>query len=83
MQGALHRWACPRYWAPDNVYSTDNGGNYRFLTEKENMRALPADPAFWKDFFHSTGSWGLEVYEQDWQDRQFVDMDVSRATVSS
>ena len=41
------------------------------------MRALPADPAFWKDFFSTTGAWGLDVYEQDWQDRQFVDMDVS------
>ena len=28
----------PRYWAPDNVYSKDNGGKYNFLTEKENQR---------------------------------------------
>jgi len=69
-----------RYWAPDNVYSKENGGKYNFLTEKENLRALPADPAFWKDFFNSTTAWGLDVYEQDWQDRQFVDMDITHTS---
>jgi hypothetical protein len=27
-----------RYWAPDNVYSENNGGQYRFLTERGNLR---------------------------------------------
>ena len=38
------------------------------LSISPTYRALPADPAFWKDFFNSTTAWGLDVYEQDWQE---------------
>ena len=50
----------------------------RFVTEAESKRALPQDGEFWSSLFRGASqSWGLAVYEQDWQDRQFVQMEVS------
>ena len=72
-----------RYWAIDTVYSEDNGGQYQFVIEKENKRALPVDAEFWKYLFGSSTIWGLEVYEQDWQDRQYVDMDVTHTNFTA
>jgi hypothetical protein len=63
-----------RYWAIDNIYSSLNGGPYTFVTEAATKRALPDDPHFWDDLFGNNTDWGLAVYEQDWQDRQFVQM---------
>ena len=56
-----------RYWATDTVYSRENGGHFRFVTEKGTNRSLPQDPDFWNYLFKSSLGWGLEVYEQDWQ----------------
>ncbi len=65
-----------RYWSPDTDYAEQNQGEYEFFIEEENVKALPADEDFWIDLFADSASdWGLQVYEQDWQDRQFVDME--------
>ncbi len=65
-----------RYWSPDTDYAEQNEGEYEFFIEEENVKALPADEYFWIDLFADSASdWGLQVYEQDWQDRQFVDME--------
>ena len=56
-----------RYWATDTVYSTENGGEFTFVTEQKTNRSLPQDPDFWRHLFSSSLGWGLEVYEQDWQ----------------
>ena len=66
-----------RYWSVDTVYSHENGGNYSFVTEYENLKALPLDSNFWDDLFRGASSrWGLNVYEQDWMDRQYLQMNV-------
>ena len=34
--------------------------------------ALPQDPRFWTDLFRDSKKWGLEMYEQDWLDVQYL-----------
>lgn len=34
--------------------------------------ALPQDQQFWDDLFREGKKWGLEMYEQDWLDIQFL-----------
>jgi hypothetical protein len=63
-----------RYWAPDTDYATQNGGQFQFYVETDSRRALPRDLELWRHLFETSLEWGLEVYEQDWQDRQFVEM---------
>ena len=42
----------------------------------ENNRsiALPLDQRLWDDLFHEAKKWGLEMYEQDWLDVQYLMM---------
>lgn len=57
-----------KYWAYDNVYATDNGGDYEFLQDvTEPQGAVPVDGGFWGDLLSDGAlNWGLRVYEQDW-----------------
>ncbi|XP_077969877.1 uncharacterized protein LOC120331113 [Styela clava] len=64
-----------RYWASDNVYATQNGGKYSFYIDTLSGKALPDDYRFWSDFFHNATKWGLILYEQDWLDIEFENMD--------
>ena len=68
-----------RYWATDTVYSPA----YQFVIEEENKRALPVSAQFWTDLFRNSTDWGLAVYEQDWQDRQTVDMTVTHTNFTA
>ena len=68
-----------RYWATDTVYSPA----YQFVIEKQNKRALPVSAQFWTDLFRNSTNWGLAVYEQDWQDRQTVDMTVTHTNFTA
>ena len=72
-----------RYWATDTDYSLENGGQFHFIMEKHNKRALPQDEDFWPTLFGSSVEWGLSVYEQDWQDRQTVDMNVTHSSFTA
>ena len=72
-----------RYWATDTVYSNSNGGEYNFIIEEDTKRALPLDGDFWQHLFGTSTGWGLEVYEQDWQDRQSVDMNVTHTNFTA
>ena len=42
---------------------------FHFITETATNRSLPQDAEFWDQLFGEAVRWGLEVYEQDWQDR--------------
>jgi len=55
-----------RYWASDNVYAQQNGGDWPWLIEGE--LSLPLTQAFWDWLMASSRNWGLRTYEQDWLD---------------
>lgn len=61
------RWpisAHNRYWAVDNVYAKQNGGNYNYVISP--LVAVPNDTMLWKDLMKNASKWGLTMYEQDW-----------------
>ena len=53
-----------RFWAPDNTYSTRNGGAYPFITDI--LKAVPISQQFWDDLMRNASLNGMIVYEQDW-----------------
>jgi hypothetical protein len=66
-----------RYWAIDNIYATQNGGDYGFDIEKtgegEGFKnfAWPTEQRFWDDLMYNSSQWGLFMYEQDWLDTEY------------
>ena len=56
---------------------------FSFITETATNRSLPQDAEFWDQLFAEAVRWGLEVYEQDWQDRQTVDMVVTHTNFTA
>ena len=48
------------------------------ISEKDELSnrsiALPQDQMFWDDLFADSKKWGLEMYEQDWLDVQYLKM---------
>ncbi|KAJ8045291.1 hypothetical protein HOLleu_08272 [Holothuria leucospilota] len=70
-----------RYWSPDNVYAKENGGKYDFIIEESI--AIPNDTNFWCDFFKniSNANWKLRLYEQDWLNYQFLNMEVTKEDI--
>ena len=53
-----------RYWATDNIYAKQNGGEYEFIVE--DKYAIPTDQKLWDDLMANATHWGMETYEQDW-----------------
>eukprot|EP01050_Picozoa_sp_SAG11_P016879 SAG11_NODE_2359_length_3464_cov_2.039525_3_plen_99_part_00 len=55
-------------WADDNVYSTENGGKYKFIEERDVKLAIPDGQSLWDDLMSNKTEHGipLHVYEQDW-----------------
>ena len=49
-----------------------------FVSEKDELSnrsiAIPQDQMFWDDLFADAKKWGLEMYEQDWLDVQYLKM---------
>ena len=48
-----------------------------FFLERDDQNrtiALPQDQLFWDDLFANATKWGLELYEQDWLDVQYLMM---------
>jgi len=66
-----------RYWAVDNVYAKQNGGDYDFVVERKdegqgfNDFAWPTEQRFWDDLLYNSSAWGLFMYEQDWLDTEY------------
>ena len=56
---------------------------FSFITETATNRSLPQEAEFWDQLFGEAVSWGLEVYEQDWQDRWELRTAGSSASKSS
>ena len=61
-----------RWWDPDNVYATANGGDFAFSIDKERGGAVPLTQDFWDTLLADTSKWGLRVYEQDWLYNEFA-----------
>ena len=62
-----------RYWAYENVYASQNGGEYDFI-EDENLPkgAVPIGSNFWDNLLSDGAlNWGLRIYEQDWLYNEF------------
>lgn len=51
-----------RYWASDNVYAKQNGGQWDWLIEGDI--SLPLTQGFWDWLMESSRNWGLRTYEQ-------------------
>ena len=47
------------------------------------LQSVAKDPKFWNVLFNSSSDWGLRVYEQDWQDRQTVDMTITHTNFTA
>lgn len=58
-------YAHNRYWAAENIYARQNGGNYDFIVEPDNQMAIPTEQRFWDDLMSNATQWGMTVYEQD------------------
>ena len=64
-----------RYWSGKTNYSSENGGDYYFIIEKDEYNrtvGLPQEAKFWFDLMKDSKKWGLEMYEQDWLDVQYL-----------
>ena len=51
--------------------------SFFFFPERDEQNrtiALPQDQLFWDDLFANATKWGLEMYEQDWLDVQYLMM---------
>ena len=47
------------------------------VAEKDELNrsiALPQDSQFWAQLFKDSKKWGMEMYEQDWLDVQYLTM---------
>eukprot|EP00051_Salpingoeca_urceolata_P021745 m.344479 g.344479 ORF g.344479 m.344479 type:complete len:749 (-) comp19854_c2_seq17:290-2536(-) len=58
-----------RFWAPDNTYAKQNGGDYEFIIEEKY--ALPIEQRFWDMLMLEKRKSGMFMYEQDWLDDEF------------
>ena len=70
-----------RYWSGLTPYASENGGKFRFIIETDAQNrsiALPQDSQFWSELFKKAKKWGLEMYEQDWLDVQYLMMQSPR-----
>jgi hypothetical protein len=65
-----------RFWATDNIYARQNGGDYGFIVE--DKYAIPTDQELWDDLMDNATHWGMETYEQDWLCTEFDGMNATR-----
>lgn len=53
-----------KFWDSAVVYAKQNGGDYNFIIDEQNFKALPNEERFWDDLFANSSKWGLKTYEQ-------------------
>ncbi|XP_046547847.1 uncharacterized protein LOC124257764 isoform X1 [Haliotis rubra] len=58
------------FWSANTTYATTNGGKYKFLMD--GHKAVPLEERFWTDLLANARKWGLFVYEQDYLDDEFT-----------
>ena len=63
-----------RYWSNNTDYAKQNGGIFNFIIDEDGY-ALPVDAEFWR-YLLSTAKdeWNLKVYEQDWLDNEYSNL---------
>lgn len=73
-----------RFWADNNVYATQNGGDYQFIIERQSSGglAIPVEQRFWDDLIRNATVWGLRVYEQDWLYNEFSELNCTLESAS-
>lgn len=49
-----------RMWSSDNVYATQNGGQYKWYLE--GKEGVPLEQRFWNDLLANATAWGMYVY---------------------
>lgn len=69
-----------RYWSPDNIYATKNGGDYAYIIE--NGFAIPTDERLWDDLMHNATLNGMVTYEQDWLCTEIDGMNATKQNVT-
>lgn len=62
-----------KFWDSHVAYAKKNGGDYDFIIDETNFKALPNEERFWDDLFSNSSKWGLVTYEQDWMDAQTLE----------
>ncbi|XP_067661072.1 uncharacterized protein [Haliotis asinina] len=60
------------YWSSNTTYATANGGKYKFLID--GHLSLPLEERFWTELLADARTWGLYVYEQDFLDEEFTNV---------
>ncbi|XP_071111597.1 uncharacterized protein [Haliotis cracherodii] len=71
-----------RYWSSKTTYAKQNGGRFDFIVEEATSKAIPIDQDFWDYLFETSREWGLTLYEQDWLNVEFNEMNVTLSDVS-
>lgn len=71
-----------RWWSSETQYAKANGGKWNFIVEKENKKAIPQDEEFWDYLIATSKEWGLAVYEQDWLNNEFEQMNATLEDVT-
>ncbi|XP_046547192.1 uncharacterized protein LOC124257216 [Haliotis rubra] len=71
-----------RYWSSKTTYARQNGGQFDFIVEEATSKAIPIDQAFWDYLFETSREWGLTLYEQDWLNVEFNEMNITLSDVS-
>ncbi|KAJ8044597.1 hypothetical protein HOLleu_07382 [Holothuria leucospilota] len=70
-----------RYWSSSTDYAKQNGGKWNFIVEKE--KAIPHDKDFWDYLLRSSkDEWGLTLYEQDWLNVEFEELNCTLENVT-
>jgi len=71
-----------RYWSNETTYATQNGGPYNFLFNDKSGGwghiGVPTEQEFWDFLMETSKRWGLAVYEQDWLNDEFDNVDALR-----
>jgi len=71
-----------RYWSNLTTYAKQNGGPYDFLFNDRSGNwghiGVPTQQEFWDFLMETSKRWGLVVYEQDWLNDEFDNVDALR-----
>lgn len=75
-------YAHNRMWSSENVYASQNGGDYQFIVEPSNDLAIPVEARFWNDLLANASQWGMIVYEQDWMFTEAEGLNATRESAT-
>ena len=70
-----------RFWGPYTDYAVQNGGLYEWNIDGGRF-SLPLTQRFWDDLFLNNTDWGLAVYEQDWLDTTWDNLQALQTNIT-